>query len=55
MKIHEPVHIDSKQVDRDSLRFDGKKVVRAKFKDGKGLNDKQLRLLSQMNAIHDLV
>jgi uncharacterized coiled-coil DUF342 family protein len=55
MKAHDPVHVDSKQVARDSLKFEGKEVVDGKFKDGSDLTDDQLRLLSQMNAIADLV
>ena len=50
-----PIMINSCIVDKDSLRFDGDKVVRGKFEDGKGLNDKQLRLLTDMHRVSSLV
>lgn len=54
-KMFEAIEIAQKVVDRSTLRFEGKEVVDGKFKDGSDLTDDQLRLLSEMNAIADLV
>lgn len=53
--MFEAIEFAGKVVDRSTLRFEGKEVVDGKFKDGTELSDKQLRLLSEMNAIADLV
>ena len=53
--MFEAIDIAGNPVDKDSLRFEGKQVVDGDFKDGTPLNDKQLRLLSQMNEIANLV
>ena len=53
--MFEAIEIAQKVVDKSTLRFEGKEVVDGKFKDGSDLTDDQLRLLSQMNAIADLV
>ena len=53
--MFEAIEFAGRTVDRESLRFEGSQVVDGKFKDGSDLTDDQLRLLSQMNAIADLV
>ena len=49
------IMIDGRIANKGSLRFEGKQVIDGEFKDGSPLNDKQLRLLSQMNEIADLI
>ena len=53
--MFEAIEFAGRTVDRESLRFEGKQVVDGDFKDGSPLNDKQLRLLSQMNEIAPLI
>lgn len=53
--MYKSIHIEGSPIDRESLVFEGKEVVDGKFKDGSDLTDKQLRLLTQMNEIQDLV
>ena len=53
--MFEAIEFAGRTVDRESLRFEGSQVVDGKFKDGTELSDKQLRLLSEMNKIADLV
>ena len=53
--MFEAIEIAQKVVDRESLKFEGKQVVDAQFKSGEPLTTDQLRLLTMMNEIQDLV
>lgn len=53
--MYKSIEIAGKLIDKDSLRFEGNEVIDAKFKDKTDLTDDQLRLLTQMHLISDLV